>query len=78
MGRRVPVNGNGSGLPPDSDLDDLSRRILELLKNGDTGFDEMQSALNAETGMLLSSLMKLELKMLIELTPEQLYRRMDK
>ena len=78
MGRRVPVSENGSDLPPDSDLDDLSRRILELLKNGDTGFDEMQSALNAETGMLLSSLMKLELKMLIELTPEQLYRRMDK
>jgi hypothetical protein len=40
------------------------------------GFDEMQTALDTDTGALLAALMKLELKMFIELTPEQRYRRM--
>ena len=75
MGRRVPLSGDAPGSAPDSDLDELSRKVLQLLGDGETGFDEMQSILNAETGVLLSCLMKLDLKMLIELTPEQLYRR---
>ena len=58
------------------DLDDFSKRLWELLGQGEYGFDELQTALNAETGELLTALMKFELKMLIELTPEQRYRRM--
>ena len=76
MGYSVPIDERTPDLPADSDLDELSKKICRLLENGETGFDEMQTVLNADTGALLSSLMKLELKMLIELTPEQRYRRM--
>lgn len=76
MGYSVPVDQRTPDLPSDSDLDELSKKICRLLENGEIGFDEMQSVLNADTGVLLSSLMKLELKMIIELTPEQRYRRM--
>ena len=55
---------------------ELSKKICRLLEHGEIGFDEMQAALNADTGALLSALMKLELKMFIELTPEQRYRIM--
>ena len=63
-------------MPSDADMDELSKKIWHLLDNGETGFDEIQTALDAETGELLSALMKLELKMFIELTPEQRYRKM--
>lgn len=71
----IPSEAKTPELPSD-DMDELSKAIWQLLDNGEIGFDEMQNALNAETGALLSALMKLELKMLIELTPEQRYRRM--
>lgn len=76
MGYSVPVDERTPDLPSDSDLDELSKKICRLLEHGEIGFDEMQAALNADTGALLSALMKLELKMFIELTPEQRYRRM--
>lgn len=71
----IPPAAKTPELPTD-DLDELSKAVWELLGNGEIGFDEMQSALNAETGALLSALMKLEMKMFIELTAEQRYRRM--
>jgi DNA processing protein len=75
-GYSVPVAARTPDLPSDSGMDELSKQIWQLLEKGETGFDEIQSALNAETGALLSALMQLELKMFIELTPEQRYRRM--
>ena len=62
--------------PAPSPEEGLVKRIWELLGEGEAGFEEIQAALNVETGELLTALMKLELKMLIELTPEQRYRRM--
>lgn len=64
---------NGAASAPE---EGLAKRIWELLGEGESGFEEIQAALNVETGELLTALMKLELKMLIELTPEQRYRRM--
>ena len=72
----IPVSKRDPELPTDEDMDELSKKIWQLLGNGETGFDEMQAALETETGALLAALMKLELKMFIELTPEQRYRRM--
>jgi DNA processing protein len=75
-GVSIPVEKRDLSLPSDADMDELSKKIWHLLDNGETGFDEIQTALDAETGELLSALMKLELKMFIELTPEQRYRKM--
>ena len=72
-----PVQSSSSTSDPVcSDMDDFTRKIWDLLGEGEYGFDELQNALESETGELLTALMKLELKMLIELTPEQRYRRM--
>ena len=72
----IPVSERNPDMPTDEEMDDLSKRIWTLLGNGELGFDEMQTALDTDTGALLAALMKLELKMFIELTPEQRYRRM--
>jgi predicted Rossmann fold nucleotide-binding protein DprA/Smf involved in DNA uptake len=72
----IPVSKRNPDMPTDEEMDDLSKRIWTLLGNGELGFDEMQTALDTDTGALLAALMKLELKMFIELTPEQRYRRM--
>ena len=72
----IPQSEKKPELPSDGDMDELSKKIWLLLEKGETGFDEIQAELNAETGALLSALMKLELRMFIELTPEQRYRRM--
>lgn len=74
-----PQSSAGADAPDNdanSDMDEFTKRLWALLGEGELGFDELQSALEAETGELLTALMKLELKMLIELTPEQRYRRM--
>ena len=76
-GYSIPVAQRQPDLPTDETMDELSQRICRLLETqGEFGFDEMQSALDAETGELLTALLKLEMKMFIELTPEQRYRRM--
>ena len=72
----IPVAKRDPDMPTDEDMDELSKSIWKLLDNGEIGFDEMQAALDVDTGALLAALMKLELKMFIELTPEQRYRRM--
>lgn len=72
----IPVSKRDPEMPTDEEMDELSKRIWRLLDNGEIGFDEMQAALDADTGELLAALMKLELKMFIELTTEQRYRKM--
>ena len=66
-------SGSSSAPAPE---EGLAKTIWEFLGEGEAGFEEIQAALNVDTGELLTALMKLELRMLVELTPEQRYRRM--
>ena len=61
---------SASGLPPDQ------QRVLELLEQGELSLDELRERAGIETGALLSALMRLELKLLIERGADQLYRRL--
>lgn len=48
-------------------------RIYELLKNGDADLEELREASDMDTGRLLATLMKLELKLLIERDAQHYY-----
>ena len=48
-------------------------KIYGLLKNGDADLEELREAADMDTGRLLATLMKLELKLLIERDAQHYY-----
>ena len=64
---------------PPSGLSPEELAVFRLLSGGDaSGLDRLREETGLETGRLLSALMKLELKFLIERGDDQLYRRIGR
>ena len=71
--------GDDNAAPPaeavGSDLSALEQAIINRLADGDASLEELQSKLSTGTSLLLSALMRLELKLLIEQQSDRRYRR---
>lgn len=68
IGQRPKEDENGFPiLPPDC------LQIYKILKNGEADLEELQEATGMDTGMLLSVLLQLEMKLLVERDSEHYY-----
>ncbi len=61
---------------PLSDLSPELRLVFDALAPGDATLETLQERTGLATGELLAALMRLELKLLVECTPERFYRRL--
>lgn len=69
IGQRPKEDDDGFPvLPPDC------LQVYKILKNGEADLEELQEATGMDTGMLLSVLMKLEMKLMVECDSEHYYR----
>jgi len=66
--------GAGDGSPLPSDLSELETAIVKHLEGGDASLEDLEMFFQIDTALLLAALMRLELKLIIELGSDQRYR----
>ena len=68
-------NANPPAAEIGSDLSALEMAVMNRLAEGDASLEDLQTTIPAGTSLLLSALMRLELKMLVEQQSDRRYRR---